>query len=92
MEHGAVWITYQPNLLADEITELQDLVRGQSFLLLSPYPELRSPVVVTSWQIQLQVDSAGDARIEEFIEQNRVGPYTPERGASCDNGVGEPIG
>ncbi|MCP5096317.1 MAG: DUF3105 domain-containing protein, partial [Chloroflexi bacterium] len=47
MEHGAVWITYQPDLPADEIIELQDLVRGQPFLLLSPYPDLRGPVVVT---------------------------------------------
>ncbi len=46
---------------------------------------------MTTWQLQLQVDSAGDDRIEEFIEQNRVGSDTPERGASCDNGVGEPI-
>ncbi|MCP5095041.1 MAG: DUF3105 domain-containing protein [Chloroflexi bacterium] len=43
MEHGAVWITYQPDLPADEIIELQDLVRGQPFLLLSPYPDSRSP-------------------------------------------------
>jgi hypothetical protein len=37
MEHGAVWITYRPDLAADEVTALQQLVRGETFLLLSPY-------------------------------------------------------
>ncbi|MCP5096318.1 MAG: DUF3105 domain-containing protein [Chloroflexi bacterium] len=46
---------------------------------------------MTTWQLQLQVDSAGDGRIEEFVEQNHVGSDMPEHGASCDNGVGEPI-
>jgi hypothetical protein len=91
LEHGAVWITYQPELQANEIAELQELVRGEQFIILSPYPGLRSPVVASAWQVQLQVDSAGDGRIGEFIEQYRQGLYTPERGASCDNGVGEPV-
>jgi len=91
MEHGAVWIAYQPELPEDEVLALQDRVRGDSFIILSPYPGLRSPVVVTAWQVQLELDNVDDGRISEFIEQHRVGPYTPERGATCSNGVGTPI-
>lgn len=90
LEHGAVWITYQEDLPADEVSQLQDRVRGQTYLLLSPYPEQRSPIVLTAWGLQLEVDSAADRRIDQFIERYRVGPQTPERGAVCTGGVGEP--
>lgn len=92
MEHGAVWITYHPELVAGEVERLQDAVRGQSYALLSPYPELQSPIVLTAWGIQLELDSAKDGRISEFIDRYQQGPQTPERGASCLNGTGSPIG
>ncbi len=91
MEHGAVWITYHPNLPAGDVEDLQDAARGESFVLLSPYPELKSPVVLTAWGIQLAVDSAGDGRIADFIERYQLGPQTPEFGAPCSNGMGSPI-
>jgi hypothetical protein len=91
MEHGAVWITYRPDLSTEDVAYLQDLVRGQRFLLLSPYPGLKSPVVLTAWGLQLEVDSARDGRVEEFIDRYQVGPQTPERGATCADGVGQPV-
>jgi hypothetical protein len=91
MEHGAVWVTYQPELDADDVTYLQDLVRGERFILLSPYPGLRSPVVLSAWGVQLEVNSAQDSRVEAFIDEYQVGLQTPEKGATCENGVGEPI-
>jgi hypothetical protein len=91
MEHGAVWITYQPDLPQEQIDQLRDTVRGQNFVLLTPWPNLQSPIVLTAWGIQLEVDSADDERIDQFIERYQVGPQTPERGASCTNGVGEPL-
>lgn len=91
MEHGALWITYRPDLASDEISELESLVRGETFLLLSPYPGQESPIVLTSWGIQLAVDSASDGRIPQFIERYRLGPQTPELGGACTSGVGEPL-
>ncbi|WP_374689069.1 DUF3105 domain-containing protein [Promineifilum sp.] len=92
MEHGAVWITYQPDLPADQIAAIQDAVRGQNFLVVSPYPQQRSPIVLTAWEVQLELDSVDDSRFEEFIGRYRLGPNTPERGAACTNGIGDPIG
>lgn len=91
MEHGAVWITYQPDLPQEQIGQIQASVRGENFILLTPWPNLQSPVVLTAWGIQLEVDSADDERIDQFIERYRVGPQTPERGAACTGGVGEPL-
>src|SRR5690242_677820 len=45
MEHGAVWVTYSPDLPADQIKQLQDMMRGQSYELLSPYAGLPAPIV-----------------------------------------------
>jgi hypothetical protein len=91
MEHGAVWITHQPELPQEEIDQLQGLVRGNTFVLLTPWPNLQSPIVLTAWGLQLEVDSADDERIEQFIDRYQVGPQTPERGATCTGGVGEPL-
>lgn len=92
MEHGAIWISYQPDLPAEQIAAIEDAVRGQNFLVVSPYPEQRSAIVLTGWGVQLELDSLDDDRFDAFIEQYRVGPNTPERGASCTGGIGEPIG
>ncbi len=91
MEHGAVWITYQPDLPADEVATLEEIGRSQTFLLVSPYPGQRSPVALTAWGIQLEVDSANDGRIERFIERYRLGSQTPELGGACTQGVGVPL-
>lgn len=92
MEHGAVWIAYQPDLPAEDVETLRDMVRGESYLLLSPYPDLASPVVLTAWGVQLEVEEANDDRIVAFIDEYQAGPQTPEIGATCNNGIGTPIG
>lgn len=92
MEHGAVWITYQPELDVAGVNALRDLVGDQTYLLMSPYPGLSSPVVLSAWGIQLEVDSAGDELVAEFVSTYRLGPQTPEFGAACTGGVGFPVG
>lgn len=92
MEHGAAWITYQPDLPADQIAAIQDKFRGQTYIVVSPYPEQRSPIVLTAWGVQLEVDELSDRRVNQFLERYRLGPTTPERGAACTNGIGEPVG
>ena len=92
LEHGAVWITYSPDLSANVLAELKNIARGNNFVLMSPYPDLKSPIVLTAWGLQLELDSVNDNRIEQFIERYQVGPQTPERGATCGPGSGGGIG
>jgi hypothetical protein len=92
LEHGAVWIAYRPDLAAADVETLRSLARGRSHVLLSPYPDLPSPVVATAWGLQLPTDSVGDARLLLFIQRYAQGPQTPEPGAACTGGVGTPIG
>lgn len=91
LEHGALWIAYQPTLSDADVQALQDIARSNNFLLLSPYPGLSSPIVLTVWEVQLELDSVDDNRIADFIAQYQGGRTTPERGATCSGGVGAPI-
>ncbi|GGS64204.1 membrane protein [Planobispora rosea] len=82
MEHGAVWITYQPGLPKEQVDTLKEFA-SSDYMLLSPYPGLPSKVVVSSWNKQLRLDGADDPRLPKFIQKFKQGPETPELGASC---------
>ncbi len=92
MEHGAVWITYQPTLSAQDVSQLTTLASGHSYVLLSPYPNLPSPVVISAWGVQLKVTSASDPRLAQFLKYYEQGPQTQEQGAACSGGTGTPSG
>jgi hypothetical protein len=83
MEHGAVWITYSPDLPADQVRTLSSMVTGHSHLLISPYPGLPSPVVASAWGEQLVLQSVSDPRLAAFVAYFEQGPQTPEPGATC---------
>ncbi|RBY87238.1 DUF3105 domain-containing protein [Blastococcus sp. TBT05-19] len=86
LEHGAVWITYDPDEVSDgDVTKLAELVDGVSGRMLSPYVGLDSPISVQSWGHQLKVDSADDERIEQFADlMTYKSDSYPEPGATCE--------
>ena len=86
LEHGAVWVTYRPDLPADQVSILAGVVSKYSYGLLSPFVGLDSPVVASAWGLQLKLASASDPRLQEFVAKYQNGPQTPEPGASCSGG------
>jgi hypothetical protein len=88
LEHGAEWITYDPTMPQSDIESLQGRF-DDNYLLMSPYADQESPVVLTGWNTQLKVDSVDDPRIDEFVTTYRQGPQTPEPGAPCDGGTSD---
>jgi hypothetical protein len=103
LEHGAVWITYQPSLPQSEISQLRAFFgrqtvlspaggSGSRYIDLTPYPGLPAPIVATSWGFQLSLTSPADPRLQQFVNKFRVSQqYTPEFGGSCTGGVGTPL-
>ena len=98
LEHGAVWITYDPDVVSDDdVAALADVVQGNSGLMLSPYAGLASasdlgtPISLESWNHRLGVDSADDPRIQQYVDFFTYGTDAdgtslyPEVGASCQN-------
>src|SRR6266487_4123263 len=103
LEHGAVWITYQPSLPSSEVSRLRAFFGRQSVLSpggsggsryidLTPYPGLPAPIVVSSWGFQLRLSSPADPRLQQFVDKFRASQkYTPEYGSPCTGGTGTPL-
>lgn len=86
MEHGAVWVTYQPSLPADKVKTLRDSLPS-TYIVLSPFDNLPAPVVASAWGKQIKLDSVDDPRLAAFVKEYRQGPQTPEPGAACTGGT-----
>jgi len=89
LEHGAVWIAYDPDLDDAQKAALSTLVAQQAKVTATPYPDLGSPLVVTAWARQLRLDGVDDPRLVQFIETYRNSSNAPEPSAACQ-GVGNP--
>ncbi|MEV0592515.1 DUF3105 domain-containing protein [Nonomuraea cavernae] len=86
MEHGAIWITYRPDLpkaQVDKLTEVATSTGQQEYMLMSPFTDLPAPIVVSSWGHQLKLDSPDDPKLSAFIKKFQNGKDTPEPGATC---------
>jgi hypothetical protein len=87
MEHGAVWLTYRPDLPEAQIASLRQLAEGTTHVLVTAWADgLPSPVVASAWGKQLPLTSADDPKLTEFVRAFRTGPQTPEPGAPCTGG------
>ena len=102
LEHGAVWITYQPSLPSSEVSQLRTFFArqtvlspaggGSRYIDLTPYPGLPAPIVVSSWGFQLRLSSPADPRLQQFVDKFRASQkYTPEYGSPCTGGTGTPL-
>lgn len=87
LEHGAVWVTYNPDTLpADQVETLAGMVRqAGDRMLMSPYPGLEAPISLQAWGYQLQVQDANDPRIREFTQVLR-GNAALEANGTCSGG------
>ena len=65
--------------------------QGEPLVILAPESELDAPIVATAWRMQLNLEDASDERLVQFLRRYQRGPFTPEPGASCTGGVGEPL-
>jgi hypothetical protein len=100
LEHGAVWVTYRPDLAAADVAALtafaekqqpidEQSAPGQSnrYVVVSPWADgtLPAPVVISAWGYQLRVDSATDPRLQTFVDTFRHSEkYSPEYGSPVD--------
>ena len=89
LEHGAVWVTYDPGLSADALDTLREHMPS-SYVILSPYAGLPSPVELSAWNRQLLLDSPDDPRLPQFFEEYWRNQNVPEPGALCTGGFDGP--
>lgn len=88
LEHGAVWLTFQPDVPQADVNALGGLASLRSdYVLVSPYPGQAGRIMATAWGLQLAVTSAQDPRLKEFVQEYAGGGQGGEPGARCKGGV-----
>ena len=92
LEHGAVWLGYSPDLPEEDRQVLRDVTDDRAFVLATPLEGLPDdvPLAMSAWGRRLLPDGVDDPAVEQFLDAFVQGPQTPEPGALCSNGVGEP--
>ncbi|MEW6635434.1 MAG: DUF3105 domain-containing protein [Actinomycetota bacterium] len=89
LDHGAVWISYRPDLPPEQVEALRRY-GTERYVLISPYPGQSAPVIATAWRVQLKLDNANDPRLREFVDGFRLTELAPLSGNGCTRGVGDP--
>lgn len=90
LEHGAVWVTYDPERVdADGVATLRASLPG-SYIILSPYPGIDAPVIASAWGAQVALDGVDDPRLELFLQRYWQSPTSPEPGAPCTGALDGP--
>lgn len=90
LEHGAVWVTYDPDSVSgDDLATLRGSLPS-SYVILSPYPGLDAPVVASAWGAQIKLDGVDDTRLADFVEKYWQAGDVPEPGASCVGAIDGP--
>jgi hypothetical protein len=89
LEHGAVWITFDPDLAAGDVAVLAQFAETGNEVLVSPFTGVPTRVVASAWGKQLLLESVTDPRLAQFVEFFDDGPQTPELGTPCSGGTTE---
>ncbi|MGA1836331.1 DUF3105 domain-containing protein [Herbiconiux sp. 11R-BC] len=90
LEHGAVWVTYDPTLVdAAGVASLQSQLPN-TYVVLSPFSNLGAPVVASAWGNQVFLTGVDDPRLGEFVTKFWKSASSPEPGAPCTGGVDGP--
>jgi hypothetical protein len=90
LEHGAVWIAFDPSTSAGDVTVLKAFAK-EDHVLVTPYAGMDAPITLVAWEHRLELQSVSDPRLKQFVEGYRNGSTAPEQGAAC-MGVGQPTG
>lgn len=90
LEHGAVWVTYDPSAVDEAgVSALRSAVPS-TYIILSPFEGLPSPVVASAWGAQVALDGPSDERLDLFIQKYWKSADAPEPGALCSGAIDGP--
>ena len=90
LEHGAVWVTYDPDEVSGSDLETLRNAVPSTYMIVSPYPGLDAPVVASAWGVQVKLDGVDDERLDQFITKYWKSANAPEPGAACTGQITGP--
>jgi hypothetical protein len=89
LEHGAVWVTYRPDLPAADVAAIAARLPS-TYAVLSPYPGLDTPLAVSAWGAQLKFSDPADPAFDDFVQTYWRSPDAPEPTAPCTGAIDGP--
>lgn len=90
LEHGAIWVTYDPAQVDAAGVDLLRASLPDTYIVLSPFAGLPTPVVASAWGYQVQLDGPDDSRLIDFVSQYWQSADGPEPGAPCTGAIDGP--
>ena len=76
LEDGGVIINYRPDLAKETVDKLASIATsyiqvpgGRGNVIMTPYPGLSNPIVLTTWGRMDQLDTLDEARIRRFVDE-----------------------
>ncbi len=92
LEHGAVWITYSSLLTGEDLDRVTSIASRRNKVIVSPEPDQDVPLRMTAWGYRLDLSTADDTRVEQFVNEFSGSSRAPEPGGLCTGGIGNPTG
>lgn len=72
LEHGHIWISYRPDLAADQVEKLAEIAQSYgSRIIITLRAKNDSPIAVVAWQYLLKMDSVDEEQIRNFVKAHR---------------------
>jgi len=90
LEHGAIWITYDPDFIDPNKVDALIALAPDTYTVISPYQGLGEAMAVSAWGAQLRFTDVDDPAVIEFIDQFWRSADGPEPSAPCTGGIDGP--
>ena len=79
MEHGGIILHYNcPDGCADEVEQMEEIVRRTDETILMPNPDIESRFALTAWTWLLTMDEYDDDLARKFVKNHWNSPIAPE--------------
>jgi hypothetical protein len=89
LEHGAVWITYDPATTTDAEVEALVALAPDTYSVVSPYEGIGT-MAISAWGAQLFFTDVADPAVEDFLTEFYRSPNSPEPNAPCTGAIDGP--
>jgi hypothetical protein len=93
LEHGAIGLLYAPDTDPEDIETLESIVGDYEDNVFSmPYQgQMDSPIVIAAWGHTMELDTAEEGSVRQFIEEFRHGGDAPEANQVCEHQDPQPF-
>lgn len=90
LEHGAVWIAYDPATTTDDEIAALIALAPDTYTVISPYEGLGDAKAISAWGAQLLFTEVDDPAVEDFLNEFWRSPSSPEPNAPCTGALDGP--